>query len=143
MDIRELRIGNYVRIDNPKYWPSLAGVDLAVTSISPTHGLDYDKTHCVGCEHLNMLPNRYYESYSQFAAFIKPIELTEELLLRFGFTKEKNVQFYQKYYLGNFYIYLDKGVFHYNTLDWWVKIKHVHFLQNIFFHLTGHELTWN
>lgn len=74
----------------------------------------------------------------------QPIPLTEEILLKCGFIKEKeeNKQFYQCYNKGNFQIHEDKGNFYY-TAQWWVKLKHLHSIQNLFFALTGEELEIN
>ena len=66
----------------------------------------------------------------------KPIPLTEEWLLRFGIDKKDRV------INGNFNI----GVLYYNGgIDYFefdvTHIKHVHQLQNLYFALTGKELT--
>ena len=68
----------------------------------------------------------------------EPIPLTEEWLLKFGFEN------------GNYFIlndviiykdYNDKYRYEYNYGQLWVK--HVHQLQNLYFALTGEELTLN
>ena len=71
---------------------------------------------------------------------IKPIPITEECLLKFGFVKGKYGFFEPKKRLlvedlGNSIIYDNKLL---NT-----KIKHVHQLQNLYFALTGEELIIN
>ena len=84
----------------------------------------------------------------------EPIPLTEEWLLKFGFEKiitptllkEINITYYKK---GNFIIYLLKNSFEvelinqngeqFNLYINWEK--HVHTLQNLYFALTGEELT--
>lgn len=90
-------------------------------------------------------PNTIEELFeSKNRTWIQPIPLTEEILLKCGFIKEKeeNKQFYQCYNKGNFQIHEDKGNFYY-TAQWWVKLKHLHSIQNLFFALTGEELEIN
>ena len=66
----------------------------------------------------------------------KPIPLTEEWLLKFGFSKygrlntNDNFKLIYDYDLSTFY--LD---------DIGLELKHVHQLQNLYFALTGKELT--
>jgi hypothetical protein len=71
----------------------------------------------------------------------KPIPLTEEWLVRFGFEKHKTTDIYPTY---------AKGLINVNDGLVWVinngflnHIKHVHQLQNLYFALTGRELTLN
>lgn len=77
----------------------------------------------------------------------RPIPLTEEWLLKFGFEKKLNC--------SNmiYYILADKCLLEYNlthniadivkkvNLDLFIDIKHVHQLQNLYFALTNEELT--
>ena len=76
---------------------------------------------------------------------LNKIQLTEEILLKFGFeekSKSKN------FYLGNFRFHISKPANHdgfifcdgYDVIT--DKIKYVHQLQNIYFALTGEELTF-
>lgn len=81
IDAKELRIGNLVRVNNPKHHPKLKGVILEVTSISETVDLDRKLTYSIGLKHINQKPNTYYETYSQFIYFIEPIALTTEILI--------------------------------------------------------------
>jgi len=73
-----------------------------------------------------------------------PIPLTEEWLLKFGFEKVKVIWFLNHY---GFCLWFDGN-------DWCVMynamknnivcyLKHVHQLQNLYFILTGEELTFN
>jgi hypothetical protein len=62
---------------------------------------------------------------------IEPILLTEEWLLKFGFKKDKLV-FYKDFLLYNF----NDGFYFFE-----MKINHVHQMQNLYFALTGKELT--
>jgi hypothetical protein len=68
-----------------------------------------------------------------------PIPLTEEWLLKFGFNKWKNKNNYSK---GSFIIYtLSKKGFHFGKKSLRIKIEHINQLQNLYFALTGEELT--
>lgn len=130
MKANELRIGNLVTVNNPEYHPKLKGVILRVTSISPNSD-DYS----VGLEHINQKPNTYYETYSQFIRFIEPIQLTEEWLVKFGFDKAVNGWWSS----DEIFSYRD-GYFGFGV-DRHTKIQYVHELQNLYFALTGEELT--
>ena len=72
----------------------------------------------------------------------KPTPLTEEWLLKFGF--EKDCLMSKCYALKDIEISEDKNNDLYLSLDgvWYgVAIKHVHQLQNLYFALTGKELS--
>ena len=64
---------------------------------------------------------------------LEPIKLTEEWLIRFGFGTGKKIG-----YSGNDFINDTMTVILGEHL---IKIKHVHQLQNLYFALTGEELT--
>lgn len=76
-----------------------------------------------------------------------PIPLTEEWLLRFGFVKEFNADensdsFYLKDCDDSFYIDYDNSWYIGATSYGYLKGTHyVHQLQNLYFALTGEELT--
>ena len=139
----ELRIGNYVTVDNIEFHPKLKDVVLKVTGISETRN-DYS----ISLEHINQIQNTYYETYSQFSFFIKPIPLTEEWLLKFGWGQSdehelcdnsNDVLFYYDYHFERFWIELDDS-FTTNSICYNMNIKYVHQLQNLYFALTGKEL---
>ena len=76
---------------------------------------------------------------------IKPIQLTEEWLLRFGFGTGNKLysdfleHWYYKYHLDDFEINLPSGSCSFkNTCI--KNIQYVHQLQNLYFALTGQEL---
>lgn len=77
----------------------------------------------------------------------KPIPLTEEWLVKFGF--QEGVYWmsgnrYIDYRLGNFEISkqsLDEGIYYINA-SFPSSINYVHQLQNLYFALTGNELVW-
>ena len=71
-----------------------------------------------------------------FIENIKPIPLTEEWLIKFGFEKRYEDCFeYGKFILNDEFIMMD--------IDITIKCKHVHQLQNLYFALTGEELKIN
>lgn len=74
---KDLRIGNYVTVDNPKYHPNLKDIPVMVTSISQTMRIA-KWTYAVSLEHINQENNKHYINYAQFICFIKPIPLTAE-----------------------------------------------------------------
>ncbi len=80
----ELRVGDIVEIDNPNSWPALKGVPLKVTGISLKEDKLFHKSNCS----ISLESDDRINSYSQFNEFIKPIPLTEEWLLKFGFENE-------------------------------------------------------
>ena len=77
----------------------------------------------------------------------KPIPLTEEWLLKFGFVYTDDVENLNRdYKLQEFEIQLHLDVNDFiccNTIPNYVQIKYVHQLQNLYFDLTNEELTLN
>lgn len=123
MEARELRIGNFVNVrygDNPHEVQSvgLNGIDLRA-----------EDGYSVGAMHEN--------------DELSGIPLTEEWLLKFGFF-EKNLNFYldgiELYFQRAMRIYVFK-YFENKTNGRYIEIEYVHQLQNLYFALTGSELT--
>ena len=155
MDARELRLGNLATINNPEYHPQMKDVPMVVTSISELQGnLDPEPYYSIRLEQVNK--NKYeWCVFSQMNKYVEPIPLTKYWLLRFGLEKrEQGVCDY-------FHIGINEL-----THDWlfdlvWLKkieggyedfpfyrngkfiIRYVHQLQNLYFALTGEELTIN
>jgi hypothetical protein len=73
----------------------------------------------------------------------EPITLTKERLIEFGFSKvqfvDSNNMFLDTYVFNDITIYLKNFVWNFGYLR--KEIKYVHQLQNLFFALTGEELT--
>jgi hypothetical protein len=71
---------------------------------------------------------------------INPIPITEEWLVRFGFEHEETEysNFQNK---DGVRLFFHNGVWNYSSLN--TVIKSVHQLQNLYFALTGEELTLN
>jgi len=122
MTANELRIGNWV-YHEPSVNETTNG-EFIVSEINV-----FDKNSINGLE----------------SSDVKPIPLTEEWLLRFGFEKTKKL--YVKYFFGD-YIGVHVGDFSVGTYTH-KGIAHavqpscmfVHQLQNLYFALTGEELT--
>jgi hypothetical protein len=116
MNSRELRIGNFLNYDTGE------GVELAV--------IDWQDLKWIS------------ENDKSFNKAHSPIPLTEEWLLRFGF--EKNYKF-GLYYKGGHAIDIHReGNAEFYTGEvggWFVFVEHIHQLQNLYFALTGEELT--
>ncbi len=122
IQVNELRIGNYVMTGNIK------SIVLEIFASGITHDSKNGNIvagHC-GWSHIN------------------PIPLTEEWLLKFGFTKEDNGwhkkdicnDFSALYWerLAGLDLSVNKRSMHL------ANIKYVHQLQNLYFSLTGEEL---
>lgn len=74
-----------------------------------------------------------------------PIPLTEEWLLKFGFEFHVNANCENFYYTKDAFICIrcdeDFEWFRYYNGDFYSEIEYVHQLQNLYFALTGEELT--
>jgi len=113
----ELRIGNYVASTNFKYIIKEVGEKyVRIKDIN----LDYDYNYPL-CEITNL----------------KPIPLTEDILIDFGFSNLEldNGEFY--YQINKFRLNSNYSGFYYSNN---LVIKYVHQLQNLYFCLTGEEL---
>ena len=152
MKVTELRIGNRFQLSDR--WFELNKELYNTPKIQMVQRIDYDY----------LLEEHAFNGYSIEA--MNPIPLTEEWLLKFGFTKEKNKpsKHHNKYFSKwiNDYKYSfsyapfrkDWGFYHSytdavdekdnNKFDFIsCGIKYVHQLQNLCFALTGEELTIN
>ena len=123
MKANELRIGNWIegiKIENP------------IRIINDSIAYNYY--------------NERFEIDGIDIKYYKPIPLTKEWLKRFGFEKINNSLTSRLYSNKVFEIMTDGVTFHfwiYDNCDGGFKldIKHVHELQNLYFALTGEELT--
>ena len=124
MKAEELRLGNLVSNMNPRHNDSI----LTIESIGDNHEV-----------------NVFYRKYllSEF----KPIPLTEEWLLKFGFEFHINANCQNFYYEKDAFICIradeDFEWFRYYNGDFYHELKYVHQLQNLYFALTSEELTLN
>jgi hypothetical protein len=133
MEANELRIGNYVDTYNEDIH----------------YGIEY--VYNLSNMGINeSFPGQYRAVFSNPInddLLIKPIPLTEEWLLKFGFMKSKVSSQFDKEKLtiqiANELEYHKKGRVYFNSLAILEEsIKYVHQLQNLYFALTGEELTF-
>jgi hypothetical protein len=126
MDVEELRIGNLVNHEQTTHVIKSIGGD-RVSSV--------------------WIRGTYNDIYNSSIKHIKPIEITEEWLVRFGFEKETiRVAKIKTYRLNGLSVWFnsDKIISVYigeQRVDDGCKIKYVHSLQNLYYALTGEELT--
>jgi hypothetical protein len=119
----ELRIGNLVKNNEPRYGNKI----LVIESIGD-----------------NDTVNVFFREYPMSA--LEPIPLTEEWVLKFGFESLENTGFFRKYYNDKYYI-LSNPKQQYTEIcvnsicGGQSKTQYVHQLQNLYFALTGEELT--
>ena len=123
MKASELRLGNWVQ--TKKYQ----------TKVIVKH---IYSEHMIGCGDLN----DDYDEFDPMIEDIEPIPLTEEWLVKFGF--EYKEMYYQSKYLvalNDCFIIAERvtGLFYVDAPN--NELKHVHQLQNLYFALTGKELT--
>lgn len=126
IDVRELRIGNWVSADDGSRW--------MVETIKPGMMSGYVYSD-------NLLDevrgkNRSVEIHSEN---LNPIPLSEELLLKCGFEKHQwgDAVIYYSPLLELDAHFCLKGV------DYNIQVKSLHQLQNLYFDLTGKELEVN
>lgn len=152
MKAEDLKIGNFVTVDNEKHHPKLKDVPLKVTHINSCMGIEEEErvsTYAIGLELISKEPNTFYEDYSQFIKFVFPILLTEEWLLKFGFLKMpyrmsgSDVWQREKYRIlisfSEKYCLCIEGI---SPATYMIaEFEYVHQLQNLYSALTQTELT--
>lgn len=116
MEAKDLRIGNYLK----------CGVFL--TKVSCINKDNYTVTE------LNVSEGEF--NYTSEQCKIDPIELTEEWLLKFGFNYQEG-----KYWIDGLCVHTTDSRYYILQEQGRVFIKNVHQLQNLYFALTGKELT--
>lgn len=147
MKSNELRLGNLVTIDNENHRAKLKNMPLKVTAINQLQDLEGSKNG-LRLELLVLLPNTYYETYSQYLHFIKPIQINEAWLKSFGFEKPCNgsSKFSYEREESTFCIeYFEYTKAYHFTGGEGVRFgngcKYVHQLQNLYYALMGEELS--
>lgn len=84
----DLRIGNYVTVDNQESCPELKEIPLEVVGINKTEGFDKGVwTYNVDLNYIDERKNIVIPAHSQFIEFIKPIPLIEDILVKCRFKK--------------------------------------------------------
>ncbi len=139
MNAKELRLLNYVTIDNDS-WDELSGIPMQVTKIK----IEDDQMFPDSTGSVTVVQQDGFMDYSQFDEFIKPIRITEKWLLNFGFTHHHDTphpnRVFRRDYKEGFFELEEIINFWYGGNFTSVEVKHVHQLQNLFFALTGNEL---
>jgi len=150
MHLSELRFGNFVLIENEKHHPEIKNIPMVVKSISRNYW--QGEGYFYYCELDKLIPEKYdLKNYSQKIEFLKPIILTEEYLLKFGFTKI-NDHFENE----NCWVYILKNYFEFEHIFSKLKnsesdgrvnmhkyYKYVHELQNLYFTINSIELVYS
>ena len=119
MKANELRIGNLVK-------NKIDGSVNPVNFLAPTD---------MGM----VLTTSYFPHFTIEQA--EPIPLTEEWLVRFGFEYTEIHEGFNQYRKDLLNLSITPNGFEIFLTFKWINIKHVHQLQNLYFALTGEELT--
>jgi hypothetical protein len=126
INAEELRLGNYVNVPRKDQSPfridafeSLSKTFIKVAMIHPIHG-------------------KFFHPLTWYGDDLKPIPLTEEWLVNFGFTFKSYGYGIEEWKQWNFDGFSLNGFTHSQT---GVDLKYVHQLQNFYFALFGQELT--
>ena len=135
MKATELRIGNFLRSNNPKYRPDILGETLVVSGINS----EKDNSHFISGTSVSVYrkSNKHKDTFGQYLEFLEPIPLTEEWLLKFGFIKREDY-----YFLRGLKIRFWEGVnIEYKDISIYEVVGFsVNELQNLYFALTLKEL---
>lgn len=121
MKAEELRIGNLV-------WTDYSG-EMLVSAIMD------DKKN----QYLCLRKNENFPDGRYIIGDVSGIPLTEEWLLKFEWQLVRN----KSYYINSYFSISDTRCLYYHGDFTGIVIKHVHQLQNLYFALTGEELTIN
>ena len=123
MEAKHLRIGNIVSIN---------GADVTIKSIEYNSAID---------EYFV----RIFEDFRQIkVSHLEPIPIIEELLLVFGFAKVDRIDFGELkpcYAIFSLAVMIRHNSFFVDWIGGNTEIKYINQLQNLYFALTGQELT--
>jgi hypothetical protein len=147
MEAKDLRLGNWILEDD--------GILCKITGFTPfDHSTRCDEEEgCLLLIDLYQADGSISKGWECDSNEVKPIELSEEWLLKFGFEK-KQIREDLKHKMGD-YAYLHPDIKFYSLIEdkdgymlskfetYICDIKYVHEFQNVIFALTGEELTIN
>jgi hypothetical protein len=149
MRVNELRIGNWVKIKDEIFedgWET--GYDIYKTNEFQITGFN-DGSSMKGCKVICFyeIPNKMLGGFIHSGCRdldIDPIQLTEEWLFKFGFEwKGLGGKFLTIFTpCGKALVYIGDNFFIFSNVTIETPIKYVHQLQNLYFALTGEELTF-
>jgi len=125
MKANELRIGNWIIEDETIY----------------SYGISKTKRQ-ISLNDFRVSDDNWSDLWDMF----KPIPLTEEILLKCGFEKDKknnSFNIYKHKYYDLFFRIFDGGAISFCLNNEYVLIKYLHQLQNLYFALTNEELIVN
>ncbi|OPC36155.1 hypothetical protein [Elizabethkingia miricola] len=111
MEIKELRLGNYVKYERNSVYFTVESIEFVNNLVNATD-----------------------------IEYLEPISLTEEWLLKFGFEKSESLSNCTKITNGYKFDFAGGEVLYLDSIRL-KHIKYVHQLQNLYFALTGEELT--
>lgn len=140
METKELRIGNYVTINNIFSHEKMLNIPLVVCGIEK---LREQEGGIIRLNYPNENDNFVIPAFCQFDKFINPIQLTEEILWKCGFNKSNGHGYRSTKIAGVIMISNCGCFFNYFYYDIQIKIEYVHQFQNLYFALTGEELEIN
>lgn len=129
MKANELRIGNYVYFKHCDY------------DVSTPRKINYTlNPNLVGLERISVNRIEYNN--------IDPIPLTEEWLLKFGFNYSDDEKCFMSLKVFRTFKFISDYSNNFSTVTYRLndttnEIKYIHQLQNLYFALTGEELTLN
>lgn len=128
IDAKELRIGNYVhRNDYPN-------------DLFKMRSISDDRIHLINVLEIDVVNNTIYSSDCTLSE-LEPIPLTDKWLLKFGFEETLT----KVYSIDDFPSYKFTGhsfeVFAFEENNYLPDLQYIHQLQNLYFALTGTELT--
>lgn len=139
MKVQELRVGNLLITNNTSYRKSDVGKIACVVAIDSEKSFEELK----GVATIYHIDDEFRDTYGQFMHHLSPIPLTEEWLERLGFEKQMAWTWAIEINGGR------KLVYYVGEKGWSIgnkeysdhECRYVHELQNLYFVLTGKELT--
>ena len=123
MEADELMLGNYINVDNKIHLPLYSNLIFKIISINKK---------AVSIE----LAFKADFDFGQKLKYIKPIPLTEDWLIKFGFEETSKNTFVNEFLIFK----ISENKFMYEPLNEIIELKYIHTLQNYFFALCGKEL---
>lgn len=139
MEAKELRLGNYVKLSKDYQY---VGITIPSGTIFKVESIETNSLY-LKC---NIKDGTFYGKIP--VSMVEPIALTEELLLKSGFTKEyygfcNDIELSYGRYLHNDGVDDDKLFASINSAEYPLSrtpIEYLHQLQNIYLDLSGKEL---
>ena len=134
IDVKDLRYGNIVTLNNPKHWAELKGVPLKVVGVAERVDSKGNDTFTVSLEIIDSFKEKYgrYAEYSinQFMKYVEPIAITEDLLPKIGFELDWKSKYTIKYSHKEF----AKFGYDWGVDDGWKFRYYGHYFKCDFFH---------